>query len=131
MKGASLVALDSGLFLRAAAAIAELGEVRTWSDNEGGVVQLTDDEGRLFTLYEGIPEGTEWELREGPFEVAPGVELPDMQSVIGCPFECRWEDLVVRLAAAIARASDEPTWVLDGDGVVWDAEAVDPSAVIL
>lgn len=131
MKGASLIALDRDLFQRAAAAIVGFGQVRTGTDLEGQVVQLTDEKGRLFTLYEGIPEGTEWELREGPFSVADGVVLPDMQRVIGCPFECRWEDLVVSLAAAIARASDEPTWVLDGNGVVWNAEAVDPAAVVL
>jgi hypothetical protein len=95
------------------------------------VAQLTDDEGRLFTLDERGPEGADSEVREGPFIAADGVRLPDMDVVIACPFECRWADLVVRVAGAVARVADVPTWVLDGDGVVWAAGAVDPRRVRL
>ena len=35
------------------------------------------------------------------------------------------------LADIIARTSEAPTWVLDGDGVIWDAEAIDPDKVRL
>jgi hypothetical protein len=75
------------------------------------VAQLTDDEGRLFTLDERVPEGADSEVREGPFIAADGVRLPDMDVVIACPFECRWADLVVRVAGAVARVADVPTWV--------------------
>jgi hypothetical protein len=82
-------------------------------------------------LYERVPEGTDWEVREGPFMPAQGVQPPDMQLVIACPFECRWPDLVAVVADTVARTAEAPTWVLDGDGVIWDAEAVDPLRVRL
>lgn len=131
MSGGFLIALDSGLYPRVAAALVELGGT-TAIDNLGGeVVQLADEEERLFTLYERVPEGTEWEFRAGPFTVARGVHPPDMLRVTACPFECRWPDMVARLAYVAARAAEAPTWVLDGDGVIWDAQAVDAAEVQL
>jgi len=62
---------------------------------------------------------------------APGMIPPEMDQVIACPFECRWSDLTASLADTIARTAEAPTWVLDGDGVIWDAEAVDSDKVRL
>lgn len=131
MSGGFFLAIDDGLFSRATAALTRLGGIEAVDALGGGMVQLTDDAGRLFTLYEHVPSGTEWEVRDGPFQGAPGVALPDMQAAVACPFECRWTELTVRLADAIARTTEAPTWLLDGDGVVWDAEAVDPLSVRL
>ena len=125
MSGGFLVARDRGLYDRAAQVLVALGAVSANDDLGGGVVQFTDDSGRLFTLYERVPDGADWEVREGPFTPAQGVQAPDMQLVIACPFECRWPDLVALLADTVARTAEAPTWVLDGDGVIWDAEAVD------
>lgn len=131
MRGGFLVALDGRLFQRAAHALFVLGAASAADDFGGGVVQLTDDSGRLFTLYERVPDGTEWEVREGSFTPAPGVQPPDMEAVTACPFECRWPDLLARLGVVMARTAEAPTWVLDGDGVIWDAEAVDQLEVRL
>jgi len=51
--------------------------------------------------------------------------------VTACPFEFRRPDLAARLVREIAKAGGSPTWVLDGDGVVWDARDVDPSKMRL
>jgi hypothetical protein len=131
MSGGFLIALDSDLYRRAAAAIVELGGVAATDVLGGAVVQLTDDKGRLFTLYETVPPGTEWEVREGPFVAGRGVHPPDMERVTACPFECRWPDMVARLAVVAARTAETPTWLLDSDGVVWNAESVDPNEVHL
>lgn len=108
MRGGFLIALDSGLYRRVAAAVVAHGGVAATGDHGGGVVQLTDDQGRLFTLYETVPSGTEWEVREGTFVAAPGVHVPNMESVTACPFECQWPDLVVRVAYVVARTSQAP-----------------------
>jgi hypothetical protein len=107
-----------------------MGAVEAESDS-GRMVQFTDDSGRLFTLFERVPEGTDWEVREGPFMAAPGAQPPDMQLVTACPFECRWPDLVALIADSIDNATEAPTWVLDGDGVIWNADSVDPVTVQL
>jgi len=131
MRGGFLVALDSGLYVRVADVLVELGGVVAEDGDGGAIVQLVDESGRRFMLYERIPEGTEWEVTEGPFRVAPGVQAPDMQQVTACPFECRWPDMVSDLAEAVARTAEVSTWLLDGDGVIWNAENVDPSSVKL
>lgn len=51
--------------------------------------------------------------------------------MIACPFVCRWPDLLSRMAEVVARTAEVPTWLLDGDGVFWDAKAVDPLVVRL
>lgn len=130
MRGGFLVAHDNGLYNRATQALATIGAAFA-TDDFGGMVQFTDDSARLFTLYEHVPEGADWEVREGLFIPAPGVQPPDMQRVTACPFECRWPDLVAVLADVIAQTAEVPTWVLDGDGVIWDAKAVDPLKVQL
>lgn len=129
--GGFLIALDDGLYRRVANALIGLGGIEATAGLGGGVVQLSDGEGRLFTLYERVPAGTEWEVHDGPFVRAPGVRLPDMERVTACPFDCRWPDVVARLADVAARTAEAPTWVLDGDGVVWNAESVDPGGLQL
>lgn len=129
MSAGFLVARDEGLYRRAVHALLSRGAVADNDELGGGVVQFTDDSGRPFTLYERVPQGMDWEVREGPFTAAPGVHLPNMQLVIACPFECRWPELLADIADTVARTAEAPTWVLDGDGVIWDAEAVDPHRV--
>lgn len=131
MSGGFLLALDHELFDRSVAALISLGGTRAVEELGGRLVQHADAAGRLFTLFEEVPNGTEWEVREGPFIAAPGAKVPDMRTVVACPFECRWPDVAARLADIIARTSEAPTWVMDGDGVVWDAKAVDPHNVRL
>jgi hypothetical protein len=131
MRGGFIIAVDEGLFERSARALTELGGTQATDSDGDGVVQFADADGRMFTLFERVPAGTEWEVREGPFVPAPGAIPPDMGQVIACPFECRWPDLTATLADTIAQTAEAPTWVLDGDGVIWDAEAVDSDKVRL
>lgn len=131
MRGGFIIAVDRGLFARASSALVALGGTQAIDEMGDGLVQLAHGDGNLFTLYERVFEGTEWEVREGPFTAAPGVRLPDMHIVTACPFDCRSPELTARVADAVARTAEASTWVLDGDGVVWDAEAVDPLKVRL
>ena len=131
MGGGFVIAIDGGLYRRAAVALVALGGVRAVDDLVGGMVQVADKAGRLFTLYERVPEGTDWEVRDGDFTAALGVQLPDMHRVMACPFECRWPDLVTLCADRIGRTAEVPTWILDGDGVVWNADNVDPNGITL
>lgn len=131
MRGGFLVSLNERAFEEAASTLRALG-ARVAPDNTGKqVAQWRDESDRLFTLFERVPEPALSEVHEGPFFPQEGVELPDMSRVIGAPFECRWRDIVVQMFAAIAAGSDQPTWLLDGNGNVWDAAAVDPDRVVL
>ena len=63
MSGGFLIALDSGLYRRVASRLVELGASAATDDVGGEIVQLADEDGRLFTLFERVPEGTECRLR--------------------------------------------------------------------
>lgn len=130
MMGGFLVAREDP-FDEAAKVLAALGAEVTYDDVVVGMAQWADESARRFTLFKGVPEVALHEVNVGPFFPQGDVELPDMSRVIGAPFECRWRDLVVRMFAAIAAGSDQPMWLLDGDGNVWDAAAVDPDRVVL
>lgn len=131
MRGGFLLSLDEPAFEQASSTLGRLG-AHVARDNTGQhVAQWRDESGRLFTLFERVPEVALAEVHEGPFFPQGGIELPDMSRVVGAPFECRWRDIVVRMFAAIAAGSDQPMWLLDGNGNVWDAAAVDPDRVVL
>ncbi len=131
MRGGFLIATDRGLFDRAAEVLVAMGGVQAIDEVGDRLVQFLDTDERLFTLYQRVLEGTDWEVREGDFSAAPGVQLPDMNLVTACPFDCRWPALTAHVAEAVARTAETPTWVLDGHGVLWAAEAVDPYRVQL
>ena len=131
MRGGFVVSTGPELFEQATSALAEFGAVGATDDLGDRMMQCSDQDGRLFTLFERVPAGTEWEVSDEPIRAAPHVDLPDMRAVIACPFECRWPDLAARLIAAIARTAKAPVWVLDGDGVLWAADAVDPTKIRL
>lgn len=130
MMGGFLVAREDP-FDEAAEVLAGLGARVAYDDVVVGMAQWADESGRRFTLFKGVPESALHEVNVGPFFAQGDVELPDMSRVIGAPFECRWRDIVVRMFAAIAADSNQPMWLLDGNGNVWDAAAVDPDRVVL
>ena len=66
-----------------------------------------------------------------PVHPRPGVTLPVDRALSTYMVECRWEDQFVRTVRALAALTGEGVWVIDGDGVVWDAAAVDAAAVRL
>ena len=132
MRGGSIVSLDGDFFRHVESVLVEMGATIA-SDGPGeSVVQLTDEGGRLFTVFEGVPAGTEWEVTDGPFEAADdSVRVPAMAKVFSCSFECRWIDLAVRLLKAVPQDAEASMWVVDGNGVVWDANRVDPQRIVL
>ncbi|MDR6120083.1 hypothetical protein QE370_003267 [Aeromicrobium sp. SORGH_AS981] len=130
MKGAFLLALDPGLFEQAASVLVALGGERSPGDIDR-VVQMPAPAGRFFTLFADLPPETVWEVREGPFEILDGVVAPDMSLVHACPFECADEVFASDIVARIAEATDSVRWILDGDGVLWDAATVDPAGLRL
>jgi hypothetical protein len=70
-------------------------------------------------------------IAEGPLIPGPGVHLPDLSAASALSVECQSEALVVEYAARFAEVVDGESWVLDGNGVVWRAGAVDPAKVQL
>ncbi|WP_125785159.1 hypothetical protein [Amycolatopsis sp. WAC 01375] len=130
--GGSIVSLDGDFFRHVESVLVEMGAATASGGPGESVVQLTDESGRLFTVFEGVPAGAEWEVTDGPFEAADDdVRVPDMTKVFSCSFECRWVDLVVRLLDAVAQGADSPIWVVDGNGVVWDPKRVDSQKIVL
>jgi hypothetical protein len=127
MKGAFLVAPDSGLFGTAKRVLISLGGQASTDDS---VIQLRDETGGLFTVYR-VPPGSEWEFKTGPLSSATGADIPDLTSMNGLAIECRSEFQFSAIVKAIAEASAVSMWVVDGDGVVWGACEVDASLVRL
>ncbi|WP_199422483.1 hypothetical protein [Actinotalea solisilvae] len=99
-------------------------------DQQMELVEDGPDRGR-FNFYGKTPADLDWEFRDPPWEAADGVTLPDMATVGGYYVECGWEQQFADVAKAIAEAASGPVWVMDSDGVVWDAAAVDPERIVL
>jgi hypothetical protein len=126
VKGAFLVSTSNHLFDTVTDVLVKLGG-KYYPDD--GAVQLRDELGNLFTVYNYAEPS--YEYRDGPFTSALGVEVPDLSSMFGLAVECRNEQYFAMAAKAIAQASDADVWVVDGDGVVWPATKVDPAQVRL
>ena len=126
MKGAILLSESSHLFDDAKQVLVRLG-ARCSSD--GAMVQLLNDTGQRFTLFDKAEP--EWEYKDRPLTAAPGVELPDVSKMKGLAVECRSETQFASLVKAIADGSESEVWVEDGDGVIWRASDVDPDRLRL
>ena len=126
MKGAFLVSPGIQLFDVAGRALVDMGGTYYPDD---GVVQLRDELGNLFTIYENAEPS--YEYRDRPLVGASEIQLPNLHDMIGLAVECRNERHFAMLVKAIAQASDSAVWVVDGDGVVWSALEVDPARVRL
>jgi hypothetical protein len=106
-----------------------LGRLGARCSSDGATVQLRNDAGQYFTLFDKAEP--EWEYKEGPLTAAPGVELPDVTKMKGLAVECRSESQFASLVKEIADGSESEVWVEDGDGVIWRASDVDPDRVRL
>jgi len=136
MKGAYLLTFDRDLIgkVTEVAGSAECPAFAksglSWADDRH--VMLVDDEtGGQLLIYRAFGDGLDWDFRDPPHSPIPGVTLPDMETVLGYMVECRWEEQFARTVREIAHLVDGGARVLDGDGVVWDATAVDPDRVRL
>ena len=94
-------------------------------------MQIQDPEGRLFTLYDEVEEEWMWEVRNEPHTFMSGADQPDLQTVSVCYVQCRWEDLFTDVVSRMSAKLDFPLWVLDSDGNVWSADAIDPDRLVL
>ncbi|MFE0642644.1 hypothetical protein ACFW2Y_13665 [Streptomyces sp. NPDC058877] len=125
MKGAYLISTSTDLFDKIHSILLEVG-----AKAAADVVQLDDGQGHLFTVYEADPS-LDWDWREGPFSLRREVQMPDLAGAVACMVECRWEAMFARVVQHISAHLPQTAWVLDGNGVLWDASDVDPSEVCL
>lgn len=126
MKSAYLVSLGESFEADVLQAARTLG-----ADVHSDVAQLRDDQDRLVTVFGGLGQDGASDWREG-LSAAPGSgPLPDLSTAGAVSIECRWEDLFVSFVGRLAELLPDPSWVVDGDGVVWPATQVDPGAVRL
>lgn len=124
MKGAYVVSADPAFWLSTTRLLSGLG-----ADVVDGMVHFRDPGGRLFTIVRA-PEQTAEALSE-PLVAGPGLDqLPDLANVEVYAVECRWEPMFTELVRQVGQAVPG-TWVIDGDGVVWDPTMVDAATVRL
>jgi len=127
MKGAFLISLDEYLSEHVRASMTDLG-AEFFGDE---TARLRDEQGRLFTVFLHRDPTMDWEWRAVPSRVIGEDAPPDLERAVACWIECRWEDFFAAAVCAIAGSWRSQTWVLDGDGVLWSAAAVDPQLVRL
>jgi hypothetical protein len=126
VKGAYIASKDGRLFWRAREALSALaGDF--FADED--VVQVRNVDGVMFMMERIDDPGRD--LYEGPFEMASGSEIPDMSAMTGCLIECRSENYFADLVGRISQTPGEQVYVVDGDGVIWLGDAIDPRRVRL
>lgn len=123
MKGALLLSEDHDLFAKSEQMLLSAGGISA----PGDTVQVSNDEGQLFTLFH---DGGD-DFRSWPIIPRPGVAAPDLSVITAFSVECRWERYFAAVVASIAQLADGRTWVLDGKDVLWDAKCVNPDEVSL
>lgn len=131
MKGAYVVSVDPGLI---EAAVRALHAIPGWAAS--GLEWAGDDAfmardsgtGGLFHMY---VSPISFESEGGPVVPRPGVALPVDEPLTSYLVECRWEEQFARTVRELAALTVHGVWVIDGNGVVWDARDVSPTAVQL
>src|SRR3954468_23911850 len=123
MKGAFLLSEDADLFDHVADVLRRRGA--SYTDGDGGVVQLVDEAGHLLTVFGCVPVEAAWEYQAEPDSIAPGVSAPSPERLTACAVECRIETWFIAVMADLAEALEEPTWVLDANGTLWAAGEID------
>lgn len=97
----------------------------------GQTAQVEDRSGVLFTVFGDVGHMGESESRAAPAAVCGDVRDLRQDAATACWVECRSEDVFVRWIREIAAGLADPIWVLDGDGVLWAVESLDPSELVL
>jgi len=128
MKSAFLLSAHTNLFQLVADALTL--EHSIVSGPRDGMVQMTDERGRLFTVFDGVPEGFEYEYQDGPFADSDG-RLYDTSTLAVCIIECRWEEWFASVLGRLADRIDAELLVLDSAGTIWPASNVDPARIVL
>lgn len=127
MKGALIVAAEPELYGQIVAILAAQG-VRVANDR---TAQLEDFGGVLFTIYGGLGPEFDSDLRSEPTAERGLSEGLDLSTASACWVECRSEAVFVRWVRVIARSRANPTWVLDGDGVLWNSDVLSEDEIVL
>lgn len=128
MKGAFIVSTDEGLYTQVEQTLVDRGG-HAAPDH---VVQITDDNGVLFTVFGELGEEFAADLAAGADEFRGDIDaIPAFSTSTSCWAECASEQAFVSWVSMIARARREPMWVLDGDGVLWTSSALDPARLRL
>lgn len=127
MKGAFVLANDPELYEQIERVLIGFG-ARTASDR---IAQIEDDSGYLFTVFGDVGPESEADLRAAPIRVRGDVSGLDQATATACWVECRSEDVFVQWVRMVAAQRMNPLWVLDGDGAMWNVEALDPAELRL
>jgi len=126
MKGAFVLAEDPNLYEDMRRTLVAFG-ARTAPDR---TTQLTDGD-CLFTVFGIVGPESEADLREAPTHIHGDASDFDQLSATACWVECRSEAVFVKWVRIVAEQRANPTWVLDGDGALWAADALDPTRLVL
>lgn len=115
-----------------AADLERVGEV--WRRMPGvftgkGVIQW-DDSGYLFNVSTESNEFQESDWREGWRESESTESEPPEQGV-SWYIECRSEEVFARILRDASSVARGRLWVLDSNDVLWPADDIDPSRIIL
>lgn len=128
MKGAFLISTDPELFQQ----VNEILVAKGGSSAPDRVVQVSNEDGSLFTVYGDLGDEFAVDLAEGVDETRGEFDsIPELSVRTSCWIECRSGESFVEWVTAIAEARSTPTWVLDGDGVLWTVESLKPAEVRL
>lgn len=127
MKGAFVVSSEDALY-------SQIERILVARGGQAGedVVQVVDEHGPRFTVFGGLGAAFEADLTAEPTGLRGDGPLPSVPTAASsCWAECRSEEVFVRWVRVIADARTGPTWVLDGDGILWSSAALDPAGVRL
>jgi hypothetical protein len=128
MKGAFIVSGDPDIFTQVTELLLPLGGQVTPDE----VVQVTDERGESFTVFGNLGEAFAADLGAGVDGTRGDVPVtPELSATTCCWAECRSEESFVRWVKVIASGRAGETWVLDGDGILWTPDALDPTALRL
>ena len=88
------------------------------------------DSGFLFNVETRGDAQQESDWREG-WRESESVDSEPPHDARSWYIECRSEEVVARLLREAAALAPGRLWVLDGDDVLWPAEAIDPARIVL
>jgi hypothetical protein len=88
------------------------------------------DSGFLFNVETHRDAQQERDWREG-WEDSESIDSDPPPDARSWYIECRSEEVVARLLREAAALAPGRLWVLDGNDVVWPAEAIDPARIVL
>lgn len=92
------------------------------------VAQVHDEQDRLLTVFGGLDEKHARDSRDDLVASPVLADVPQLDASAAVAVECRSAELFASWVGRLAALLPEAAWVVDGDGVVWPADAVDPQA---